>query len=100
MGVVGARARRVVGRARGLQARPRYVAPPPAANRTGFTHIAFGVDDVHAAREAVLAAGGQAVGTVESVEVPGAGTITWTYVRDPEGNLIELQRRDIESRPA
>jgi len=26
--------------------------------------------------------------------IPGVGTVTWTYVRDPEGNIIELQRRD------
>jgi catechol 2,3-dioxygenase-like lactoylglutathione lyase family enzyme len=68
-------------------------APVPPANRVGFGHIAFAVDDVAAARDAVLAAGGAAVGTVEVVTIPGAGTITWTYVRDPEGNIIELQRR-------
>jgi glyoxylase I family protein len=68
--------------------------PAPPANRAGFTHIAFMVDDVVTAREVVLAAGGSAVGTVESVVVPGAGRITWTYLRDPEGNMIELQRRE------
>ena len=70
--------------------------PPPPPNRVGFTHIAFVVDDVAQARKAVLAAGGRAVGTVESVVVPGAGRITWTYLRDPEGNIVELQRRDPE----
>ncbi len=68
--------------------------PAPAANRSGFGHIAFAVDDVAAAREAVLEAGGSALGTVESVIVEGAGRVTWTYMRDPEGNIIELQRRD------
>jgi predicted enzyme related to lactoylglutathione lyase len=77
-----------------FQYHPPEDAPPPAANRVGFTHIAFAVADVEAARMAVIAAGGQAVGTVESIEIAGAGRITWTYVRDPEGNLIELQRRD------
>ena len=71
-------------------------APLPVANRAGFGHIAFAVDDVGAAREAVLAAGGSAVGTIEVVTMAGAGTITWTYTRDPEGNIIELQRRDPE----
>jgi len=70
--------------------------PPSPANRAGFAHIAFAVDDVAKAREAVLAAGGSELGTVESVVVPGAGRITWTYLRDPEGNIIELQRRDAE----
>ncbi len=71
-------------------------APLPVANRAGFGHIAFAVDDVSAARAAVVAAGGSAVGTIEAVTIPGAGTITWTYTRDPEGNIIELQRRDPE----
>jgi len=64
----------------------------PAANRPGFAHIAFAVDDVPAACDAVTAAGGTEHGRVSSVEVPGVGTITFIYVTDPEGNLIELQR--------
>ena len=69
-------------------------APAPAPNRVGFGHLAFAVDDVRAAREKVLAAGGTAIGTIETVAIQGGGTIAWTYVRDPEGNIIELQRRD------
>ena len=69
-------------------------APAPVPNRVGFGHIAFEVDDVAAMRDAVVAAGGATVGTVESMLIPGAGRITWTYTRDPEGNIIELQRRD------
>jgi len=60
------------------------------ANRLGFGHIAFQVDDVAAARAAVVAGGGSMVGTIETVAIEGAGSITWTYVRDPEGNIIEL----------
>jgi hypothetical protein len=41
----------------------------------------------------VVAAGGDVVGTIESVAITGAGHITWTYARDPEGNIIELLRR-------
>lgn len=74
---------------------PEHV-PLPVANRIGFGHIAFQVDDVAAAREAVVAGGGSMVGTIESVAIEGVGTITWTYVRDPEGNIIELQRRDLK----
>ena len=66
-------------------------APPP--NRVGFGHIALAVDDVRAARQAVLQAGGTSVGTVETVTIAGGVTITWTYVRDPEGNVVELQHR-------
>lgn len=64
----------------------------PAANRPGFDHIAFAVDDVEVARQAVLAAGGGELGKVVSVEVAGAGAITFAYLTDPEGNIIEVQR--------
>lgn len=70
---------------------PQADALEPAANRPGFAHIAFDVDDVVQARDAVLAAGGRRIGDVVSREIPGAGTITFAYVRDPEGNIIELQ---------
>lgn len=63
----------------------------PAANRPGFAHIAFAVDDVAAARDAVLAAGGGAVGEVVAAPIGGAGQVTFAYVTDPEGNIIELQ---------
>jgi catechol 2,3-dioxygenase-like lactoylglutathione lyase family enzyme/uncharacterized damage-inducible protein DinB len=77
-----------------FQYEPLQEVPPPPANRVGFGHIAFAVDDVEASRAAVIAAGGAAVGTIESLVLAGAGRITWTYVRDPEGNLVELQKRD------
>ena len=66
--------------------------PATAVNRPGFGHIAFAVKDVGAAREAVLAAGGHAVGDLVSTKIPGAGTISVVYVTDPEGNVIELQQ--------
>jgi predicted enzyme related to lactoylglutathione lyase len=66
--------------------------PPTAVNRPGYAHIAFSVDDVEAARDAVLAAGGDVVGKVVSVDIPDAGIVTFTYVSDPEGNIVELQR--------
>jgi predicted enzyme related to lactoylglutathione lyase len=62
-----------------------------AVNRPGFGHIAFPVHDVDAARDAVLEAGGDAVGKIVSTQIPGAGTITFVYMTDPEGNIIELQ---------
>lgn len=65
--------------------------PTTAANRPGFGHIAFAVDDVKAARDAVLAAGGGKVGDLVTVDIPGRGKLTEIYVNDPEGNIIELQ---------
>jgi catechol 2,3-dioxygenase-like lactoylglutathione lyase family enzyme len=66
--------------------------PHTALNRPGFAHIAFVVEEVEAAKDAVLASGGRAVGEVVSVAIPPAGTVRFVYVTDPEGNLIELQR--------
>jgi len=66
--------------------------PATAINRPGFAHIAFEVDDVEAARDEVIAAGGGCVGDLVTVEIAGAGTITFVYMTDPEGNIIELQK--------
>ena len=63
----------------------------PAINQPGFAHIAFSVPDVAAARARVLAAGGSDLGEVVTKQIPGAGQITVAYLRDPEGNLIEVQ---------
>lgn len=63
----------------------------PAVNRPGLGHLAFAVEDVCAALDAVLAAGGGQVGELVSVDIPGAGKITFVYATDPEGNIIELQ---------
>jgi glyoxylase I family protein len=63
----------------------------PAANRAGLAHLAFAVDDVAAALAVVVREGGSALGEVVSTEVAGAGRLTFTYAKDPEGNLIELQ---------
>lgn len=63
-----------------------------AINRPGFAHLAFEVDDVEAARDEVLAAGGGSVGDLVTVEISGAGTITFVYMTDPEGNIFELQK--------
>ncbi len=66
----------------------------PAANRLGLGHIAFAVDDVSQAHARVLAAGGREVGETVHATIDGVGGITFVYVADPEGNIIELQRWD------
>ena len=65
--------------------------PGVAVNRPGFGHIAFVVDDVPSAHEAVLAAGGQSVGEIVTLTTATGSRVTWVYVTDPEGNAIELQ---------
>lgn len=60
-------------------------------NRPGFAHVAFDVEDVDAALQAVQQAGGGSVGALVSHRIPGAGEIRFVYATDPEGNIIELQ---------
>jgi catechol 2,3-dioxygenase-like lactoylglutathione lyase family enzyme len=63
----------------------------PAVNRPGLAHLAFIVDSVTTAHAQVLAAGGSRVGEIVTT-TPGPGVrITWCYLTDPEGNVIELQ---------
>jgi len=62
-----------------------------AINRPGWAHIAFAVDDVAEARRQILEAGGGEVGQIVTLDVPRAGRVTFAYLTDPEGNIIELQ---------
>jgi predicted enzyme related to lactoylglutathione lyase len=66
-------------------------ALPAAANRPGYQHIAFAVPDVPAAREAVFSAGGRKVGAIVIATTADGRRVTWTYVSDPEDNIVELQ---------
>jgi predicted enzyme related to lactoylglutathione lyase len=62
-----------------------------AVNRPGFAHIAFAVDAVEEARSHVLSHGGSAVGDIVTAQISLTARVTWCYVRDPEGNVLELQ---------
>jgi predicted enzyme related to lactoylglutathione lyase len=64
---------------------------PRAVNRPGLGHLAFEVDSVTDARKQVLAAGGDCVGEVVTLMTAAGTQVTWCYVTDPEGNIIELQ---------
>jgi predicted enzyme related to lactoylglutathione lyase len=64
---------------------------PAVANRLGWAHVAFAVEDVTAARTAVLAAGGGKVGEIVTLTTADGRRVTWCYVSDPESNIIELQ---------
>ena len=65
--------------------------PHVAPNTPGFSHIAFAVDDVEDTARNVFAHGGSAVGELTVRVVEGVGTLTFQYVKDPEGNIIEVQ---------
>jgi predicted enzyme related to lactoylglutathione lyase len=64
---------------------------PPLANRPGFAHIAFSVVDVVVAADTVVAHGGQRIGEVVTLTTADGRHVTWCYLGDPEGNLVELQ---------
>jgi glyoxylase I family protein len=63
----------------------------PSVIKPGFAHIAFAVKDVVAAQSEVLRNGGSTVGEVTTVMTSDQRRVKWCYVRDPEGNIIELQ---------
>jgi len=65
--------------------------PLPAANTPGWAHIAFVVPDVVVARSTFIAEGGTPLGDVVVATVADGRQVTWVYVRDPEGNIVELQ---------
>jgi predicted enzyme related to lactoylglutathione lyase len=65
--------------------------PQPAVNRPGFAHLAFEVASVADAQREVLAAGGKAVAEIVTLTTSAGTKVTWCYVTDPEGNIIELQ---------
>jgi predicted enzyme related to lactoylglutathione lyase len=64
----------------------------PSVNQPGFGHIAFAVTDVKAALARVKRHGGSAVGSLISTTIEGVGHIEVVYARDPEGNVVELQK--------
>ncbi len=64
----------------------------PEINRPGIAHIAFEVDDVEITLAEIISAGGSSVGELVTVEYPNGLEAVFVYARDPEGNILELQR--------
>jgi glyoxylase I family protein len=60
-------------------------------NDSGYGHLAFSVQEVSRAVDEVLEHGGSLLGQIATTVVPGVGRLEVIYVRDPEGNIIELQ---------
>jgi predicted enzyme related to lactoylglutathione lyase len=67
-------------------------AKAPSVSNPGFGHIAFAVKDVKATLEKVKERGGSSVGSLVSTRIEGVGHIEVVYARDPEGNVVELQK--------
>ena len=60
-------------------------------NHTGFTHIAFEVDDVESTFSEAIKHGGIKLGEITGKTVEGVGELKFVYFKDPEGNIIEIQ---------
>lgn len=73
--------------------------PTPAVNRPGFAHLAFEVESVIDARREILAAGAKPVGEIVTLTPHPDLQVTWCYVTDPEGNILELQSWTTKSTP-
>jgi catechol 2,3-dioxygenase-like lactoylglutathione lyase family enzyme len=66
---------------------------PPAADRHGLRHVAFEVEtpeELARIHGLVLDNGGGKLGEISGKEIDGLGTVTFVYMTDPEGNIIEL----------
>ena len=64
----------------------------PSINMTGLTHIAFRVDNVPKYADRVLDHGGSFYGKMIQTYISEVGTLEAVYMKDPEGNIVELQR--------
>ncbi len=71
---------------------PGETSQKPQINRPGFAHIAFAVEDVKTARDEFLTAGGSRYGDLTIFETSKGEQVEMIYLRDPEGNIVELQR--------
>jgi len=65
--------------------------PNPAVNRPGFGHLAFQVPSVIEASARVIQGGGKPLGETVTLTTATGAKVTWCYVTDPEGNILELQ---------
>ena len=61
-------------------------------NTPGYGHLAFSVPDVEETAEKIIEYGGVWVGELTRVEIKGVGMLVFAYMRDPEGNILEIQR--------
>lgn len=69
--------------------------PDTVANREGFGHIAFSVENVEEVLERVISFGGAKLGDVVRKDFIDR-TLIFSYAKDPEGNIIELQTWELK----
>ncbi len=66
--------------------------PGKQVNLEGFGHIAFAVENVEEKLNLLLDNGGTVLGKLVDTYIKGAGKISVVYARDPEGNIVEIQK--------
>ena len=64
------------------------------SNRLGIGHLAFEVQDVEEVLNNAIQHGATQYGEVVDQNIYGKGKITFTYLKDPDGNIIEIQHWD------
>lgn len=65
----------------------------------GQGHLAFEVNDVARAAESVLACGGSYLGEIATWRAPSGNFATFVFMRDPEGNMVDLWARGTPPEP-
>lgn len=83
-----------------FQYQPVSQRPQPRPNALGLAHLAFEVQDIAATARSVVERGGSLVGELAVRPIPGVGTVSFQYLTDPEGNILELQSWRREGSPS
>ncbi len=68
-----------------------HACKPVMPNSTGLTHLAFEVEDVEQTLNMAIKNGGRPLGEITQKTMDEMGEIKFIYIRDPEGNIIEIQ---------
>lgn len=70
-----------------MEKRPESIV----ANRQGYGHIAFKVDDIESVLAKAIDNGGKEFGEIVKNELENE-ILTFVYITDPEGNIVELMK--------
>ncbi|MEO9612132.1 MAG: VOC family protein [Nitratireductor sp.] len=66
-------------------------APITTRHEPGFAHIAFEVENIRAVRSEIIRLGGTDQGKITALGTSKSAFVA-VYMRDPEGNVIELEQ--------
>lgn len=61
-----------------------------SSNTTGFSHLSFEVEDVRSIYDKAILNGALKYGELTKKEFK-SGTLTFVYIKDPDGNIIEIE---------